>query len=215
MILNLGALQYNFSSMPLSSQLLFLPPRPNTTAHRKDSLTTTMAVRDDARTNAFVNVPTAARSPTPEPDCRRGRPRHRSLCEYSLASMKHGGTSGSSTLRGRSRRRSISPYLAPPSRPGSGAKAGSGTKAAKARPLSLSPTRSLLFIRVVLKSRHRSQSPSRSRSPNSLVQKLRRRQRTRSRSRTHPPDRFRGHEIPLVISHQVDHSQAGKGRGKE
>jgi hypothetical protein len=165
-----------------------------------------MTAKTDARAAPLVQVGASARSPTPEPESRRGRPRDRSLSRYNLTAVNHGGTGESCTLRGRSRRRSTSPYISPSSRQSS------RTEKPKAVATSLSPTRNL-FIRVFLKNRHRSQSPSRSRSPNSKVQKARRRQRTRSRGRTHQQhEPFRRLEQLSTLRNEMDHSQISKGQ---
>jgi hypothetical protein len=167
-----------------------------------------MTAKTDARVGGLGMVGGTARSPTPEPESRRGRTRDRNLSRYNLTAVNLGGTGESCTLRGRSRPRSTSPYIPIPSRQSS------RTKGVKHGPASLSPTRNLL-IRVVLKNRHRSQSPSRSRSPNSRAEPLRRRQRTRSRSRTHPPEPFRRHEQSSILRNKVESSQRENGCGKK
>ncbi|KAH6702528.1 hypothetical protein EV126DRAFT_507616 [Verticillium dahliae] len=120
------------------------------------------AWRDDA----------TAQLSAPELD-NRGRKRHRSLTRCN-ASVKCGTSGESSTLRGRPRRRSTSPYGAASRTTSRGAMDGSASPARKR------------LLRVVVLDRRRSQSPSRSRSPNRRQQNAaRRRQRTRSRSRSH------------------------------
>ncbi|KAF3360896.1 hypothetical protein VDGD_08985 [Verticillium dahliae] len=129
------------------------------------------AWRDDA----------TAQLSAPELD-NRGRKRHRSLTRCNAAAKC--GTSGeSSTLRGRPRRRSTSPYGAASRTTSRGAMDGSASPARKR------------LLRVVVLDRRRSQSPSRSRSPNRRQQNAaRRRQRTRSRSRSHDEKSYRSVE---------------------
>ena len=147
----------------------------------------------------------ALKSYTPEPDGHRGRKRHRSLTRCELEGVNVGGTGESSTLRGRTRRRSTS-QLDAASRTGSHS---------HVEP-SVSPARKRL-LRVLVLDRRRSQSPSRSRSPNNF-QKSRRRQRTRSRSRSHghgEEPTYRAGDQSTRLRQEVLRKQATRPLAKE
>lgn len=143
---------------------------------------------------------------SPEPDSLRGRKRHRSLTRCEVQGANLGETGDSSTLRGRTRRRSTSLVNAT-------SRAASASRGHTEN--SMSPARKRL-LRVVALERRRSQSPSRSRSPNGLQISLRRRQRTRSRSRNHVDEAaYRPEDQYARLRQDVLRRQANKPAVKE
>ncbi|KAF4471511.1 branched-chain amino acid aminotransferase [Fusarium albosuccineum] len=124
-----------------------------------------MTARVAPLNSAFAEPPTII-SPTAEHDVMRGRKRERSMTRGNVRSIRCAPSDESSTLRGRSRRRAVSPSL------------GYTSRASSPRRV-LSPTRRrLLHARL-----RREHCPSRVASPVEQQRPFRRRQRTRSRSR--------------------------------
>jgi hypothetical protein len=110
----------------------------------------------------------------------RGRKRRRTSDFIGLVTqkIKKNPSTGSSTLRGRARQRSVS---------GCGSKSDDGRSAASRSKSATERERkdSRKYLKVIYTLRKRSQSPSRSRSRENDQTPPRRRQRTKSRSRSH------------------------------
>lgn len=123
-----------------------------------------MSARVAPGSSSFAEPPTIV-SPAADHDGMRGRKRERSMTRGNVRSIRCAPSDESSTLRGRSRRRAVSPALSYTSRASSPRRV-------------LSPTRRrLLHARL-----RREHCPSRVASPIEQQRPLRR-QRTRSRSR--------------------------------
>ncbi|RSL44693.1 hypothetical protein CEP53_011105 [Fusarium sp. AF-6] len=124
-----------------------------------------MSARVAPGSSSFAEPPTIV-SPVADHDSMRGRKRERSMTRGNVRSIRCAPSDESSTLRGRSRRRAVSPSI------------GYTSRASSPRRV-LSPTRRrLLHARL-----RREHCPSRVASPIEQQRPLRRRQRTRSRSR--------------------------------
>ncbi|KAM0432787.1 hypothetical protein ACHAPT_004489 [Fusarium lateritium] len=125
-----------------------------------------MSARVAPGSSSFAEPPTIV-SPSADHDAMRGRKRERSMTRGgNVRSIRCAPSDESSTLRGRSRRRAVSPSL------------GYTSRASSPRRV-LSPTRRrLLHARL-----RREHCPSRVASPIEQQRPFRRRQRTRSRSR--------------------------------